>query len=326
MRGARRAVRGARPREADALRRVFHPAQRPASAFEALSWPAAARAPFPFAAAAREAAADAQFTVVLNTFKRPDLLRRALAHYATCPRVAAVRVVWSEPTPAPARGGGDDSALFPGPPGFVRYDAHPTTAINNRFAPLPGLTTAAVLSADDDMLPPCAALDDAFAAWRAAPAALVGFYPRLHVAAPRCGTRYVSAEPALAWHGRYSLVLTKLAFLHARYLALYSDAMPAPIRDYVAARRECEDIAMAFLVANATRQPAVFVAPPLRFWAGAKWDGAGRAGISSGGVKGHHAMRGRCVADFAAMYGGRVPLVTAPLRDNAARAPLPPLP
>ena len=77
---------------------------------------------------------------------------------------------------------------------------------------------------------------------------------------------------------------------------------------------------MAFLVASATRQPAVFVAPPLRFWAGAKWNGAGRAGISSGEVKGHHAMRGRCVADFAAMYGGRVPLVTAPLRDNAERA------
>lgn len=262
---------------------------------------------------------------MLNTFKRPDLLRRALAHYASCPRVAAVRVVWSEPAAPPSRDDPDADALFPGPSGFVRYDAHPTTSINNRFLPLSGLTTAALLSVDDDMVPPCAALDDAFAAWKAAPATLVGFYPRLHVGAPRCGLRYVSAEPALAWHGRYSLVLTKAAFLHARYLSLYSEAMPAGIRNYVTKRRECEDIAMAFLVANATGRATVFVAPPLRFWAGAKWDGAGRAGLSAGGVKDHHAMRGRCVADFAAMYGGRVPLRTAPLRDSAPRAKLPPL-
>lgn len=299
--------------------------QRPASSFHALPWPASARAPFPLAAASREAGDDAQFTVVLNTFKRPDLLHRALAHYASCPRVAAVRVVWSEPAAPPSRDDPDADALFPGPSGFVRYDAHPTTSINNRFLPLAGLTTAALLSVDDDMVPPCAALDDAFAAWKAAPGALVGFYPRLHVGAPRCGLRYVSAEPALAWHGRYSLVLTKAAFLHARYLSLYSEAMPAGIRNYVTKRRECEDIAMAFLVANATGRPSVFVAPPLRFWAGAKWDGAGRAGLSAGGVKDHHAMRGRCVADFAAMYGGRVPLRTAPLRDSAPRAKLPPL-
>jgi hypothetical protein len=214
----------------------------------------------------------------------------------------------------------------------VRYDAHPTPSINNRFAPLPGLTTLAVFSVDDDMVVPCAALEDAFAAWRAAPHALVGFYPRLHVPAadvaggtPGCGYRYVSAEPALAWHRRYSIILTKAAFLHSRYLALYSDAMPAGIREYVGSRRECEDIAMAFLVANSTRAPAVWVAPPLRFWAGAKLDGVGRAGISSGGVQGHHALRGRCVQDFGEMYGGRVPLRAAPLRDTARRAPLPPL-
>ena len=266
---------------------------------------------------------------MLNTFKRRDLLRRALAHYAACPAVASIRVVWSEQAPSPARGAPEDAGFFEpaahARPGLVRYDAHPTTSINNRFLPLSELTTAAVFSVDDDMVVPCASLDDAFAAWRAAPHALVGFYPRLHVRAADapggvCAYRYVSAEPALAWHGAFSVVLTKAAFLHARYLSLYSEAMPAIIREYVTRRRECEDIAMAFLIANATSRPGVWVRPPLRFWAGAKLDGVGRAGISAGQVAGHHALRGKCVADFGAMYGGRVPLITAWLRDDAPRA------
>ena len=36
----------------------------------------------------------------------------------------------------------------------VRFDAHNTTSINNRFAPLPGLLTDAVFNVDDDMARP----------------------------------------------------------------------------------------------------------------------------------------------------------------------------
>jgi hypothetical protein len=328
------------------------PCCRPATlpqppAFAAARWPAATHARFDAEAAAAAASHDTSFTVLLNTFKRRDLLRRAVAHYATCgPQVGSIRVVWSEQVPPPSEDNPGDAPYFAASaparrPGLVRYDAHPSTSLNNRFTPLRDVAAsaslgAAVFSVDDDMVVPCAALADAFAAWRAAPHALVGFYPRLHVAktptrrratSPSCASdapsyAYVSAEPALAWHGRFSIILTKAAFLHAEYLSLYTHAMPAVIRDYVSARRECEDIAMAFLIANATGgAPPVWVAPPFRFWAGAKLDGLGRKGISSGGVAGHHAMRGRCVEDFSAMYGGRVPLVVAPLADAAPRAP-----
>ena len=282
------------------------------------------------------------FTVVLNTYQRPALLSRALAHYATCgPQVSAVRVVWSEQRPPPQRAEPSDARFFlldsasqsrdymPS----VSYDTHPTSSINNRFAPLKGLSSDAVFSVDDDMAVPCNALLDAFAAWRAAPHALVGFYPRLHERSSPAGCaaasyRYVSAEPALLLRRRYSLVLTKAAFLHASYLDMYTRAMPPGIRDYIASRRECEDIAMAFLVANATRaghargrMPSVWVRPPLSFWVGAKLDGIGRKGLSAGQVSNHHAMRGACVAHFASFYDGRVPLVTQPLRDTALRAP-----
>ncbi|CAN0547220.1 unnamed protein product, partial [Laminaria digitata] len=45
----------------------------------------------------------------------------------------------------------------------------------------------------------------------------------------------------------YSIVLTKAAFVHSKYLELYSGGMVeamAKVRDYVDAHRNCEDIAM----------------------------------------------------------------------------------
>ena len=292
--------------------------------FRAAAWPPATWAPFPFEAAASEAASSSAFTVVINTFKRRDLLRRAVAHYATCgAAVASIRVVWSEQVPPPDASNAADAAAYfaPGRPGLVRYEAHPTTSLNNRFVPLRGgAPTPGLFSVDDDMVVPCAALADAFAAWRAAPHALVGFYPRLHERR-RCGFAYVSAEPALLWRRRFSMVLTKAAFVHRYYFELYTKHMPAEIRDYTTQRRECEDLAMAFLVANASAAPPVWVAPPLRFWAAAKLDGVGRKGISSGGVAGHHAKRGACVEDFRDLYGGALPLRVAPLADVARRAP-----
>jgi Glycosyl transferase family 64 domain len=234
-----------------------------------LAWPDWAHSAFPFETL-RTSGEGESFTVLLNTYERPALLLRALRHYATCgPQVAAIRVVWSEQRPPPdaATEEGAPFHLLDGARSYlplVRYDAHPTSSINNRFIPLADLTTSALFSVDDDMQVPCSALMDAFAAWRSAPHALVGFYPRLHeldatprgCAAPSDGVpwyRYVSAEPALLWRGRFSMLLTKAAFLHSAYLDMYSNAMPAAIREFVGSRRECEDVAMAFLVANATR-------------------------------------------------------------------------
>eukprot|EP00899_Mesostigma_viride_P004588 jgi/Mesvir1/1412/Mv14412-RA.3 len=37
-----------------------------------------------------------RFTVILNTYRRPELLQQTLTHYRLCPSVAEVRVVWSD--------------------------------------------------------------------------------------------------------------------------------------------------------------------------------------------------------------------------------------
>ena len=39
--------------------------------------------------------------MLLNTFKRRDLLKQAVEHYSRCDGVRSIRVVWSEQVPVP---------------------------------------------------------------------------------------------------------------------------------------------------------------------------------------------------------------------------------
>ena len=61
------------------------------------------------------------------------------------------------------------------------------------------------------------------------------------------------------WHGFYSIILTKAAFLHHDYFGLYTSAMPSAIRSLVDSERNCEDIAMQFLISNSTGLPPVYI-------------------------------------------------------------------
>jgi hypothetical protein len=119
--------------------------------------------------------------VVINTWRRPALLRRSVAHYAACAGVDAVHVVWSEPRPPPetlrrgvlglngTRRGAD-----------VRFEINDADSLNNRFRPIRGLAAEAVFSVDDDLIVPCSTLRFAFSVWQSAPSAMVGFVPRMH--------------------------------------------------------------------------------------------------------------------------------------------------
>ena len=109
------------------------------------------------------------FTILLNTFKRRDLLRRSLRHYAKCKdsgraTVKEIRVVWSEQVSVPsAREGDDEKAYFLDRPEFVRYDKHVgSTSIQNRFEKIDDLKTEAVFHVDDDVRIPCGKLQKGF--------------------------------------------------------------------------------------------------------------------------------------------------------------------
>jgi len=123
------------------------------------------------------------FAVVINTWRRPALLRRSVAHYSACGGVDAVHVVWSEPRPLPPetlRGGvlGLNGTRRGG--AGVRFEINDADSLNNRFRPIRGLVADAVFSVDDDLIVPCSTLRFAFSVWQSASSAMVGFVPRMH--------------------------------------------------------------------------------------------------------------------------------------------------
>eukprot|EP01018_Ginkgo_biloba_P034586 Gb_08191 [translate_table: standard] len=248
------------------------------------------------------------YTVLINTWKRNDLLKQSVAHYAACNSVDAIHVVWSE-TDSPSdslqaylkrivqlKSQRTKKAEF-------RFDLNEVDNLNNRFRPIADLRTDAVFSVDDDVIFPCSTLEFAFSVWQSAPDSMVGFVPRMHwVDTKKHDVKQYTYGGwwSVWWMGTYSMVLSKAAFLHKKYLYMYTYEMPASIREYVSRERNCEDIAMSFLVANATG------APPI--WVKGRIFEIGSTGISS--LKGHSERRTRCLNEFVSLYG-HMPLVAS---------------
>ena len=160
------------------------------------------------------------------------------------------------------------------------FDVHEKNSINNRFVPLKGVRTDAVFNVDDDMIVDCRSVLFAFETWRASSETLVGFNPRLH-STPRhylektpLSQRSLRFEPKrpgagveekcpyryrhywyVWWHGVYSMVLTKAAFCHHKYFEMYTNDLPKAVWDFVHENKNCEDIAMQFMISNATGLP-----------------------------------------------------------------------
>eukprot|EP00242_Pyramimonas_sp_CCMP2087_P015660 CAMPEP_0198203936 /NCGR_PEP_ID=MMETSP1445-20131203/7267_1 /TAXON_ID=36898 /ORGANISM="Pyramimonas sp., Strain CCMP2087" /LENGTH=360 /DNA_ID=CAMNT_0043875543 /DNA_START=178 /DNA_END=1257 /DNA_ORIENTATION=+ len=244
------------------------------------------------------------YTVIVNTFKRPDLLQKSIRHYASCPNVDAIRVVWSEQDNNPPKEGNDSDSKFFSSCADVVYDQHPTTSLSNRFRPISGLRTEAVFNVDDDVNVECSSLDFAHQAWQLAPDALVGFIPRLH-RKTASGTFTYRRWWTVVMEGAYSIILTKACFMHRDYLALYSETVPREAIDFIDKGRNCEDIAMQFAVANHTGRPPLWVVG--RYTDAGAFDGISTTGS---GILGHRARRDDCVTTFVELYG-RDPLVVA---------------
>jgi hypothetical protein len=249
-----------------------------------------------------------RLTVLLSGYseRRLPLLRAIAGAYAAHPLVIAVIVRWCNPaTPDRvllARGG------FP--PGVtLRRAAY--ASLNSRYLPDSSIRTAAVAVADDDVLPDAAALSFAFAAWQQSGGALVGFFPRSHhLDLVRGRWAYAAAEPR-----RYSMVLTKFMVLSAGLLYKYSCSPElAPARTVVDRARNCEDILMNFVTAEASgRGPVLVEAGSIRDWGDPRNDGEGGTsavrdvGLSATGGTRHWEKRGECITEFHQLLG-RMPL------------------
>lgn len=195
----------------------------------------------------------------------------------------------------------------------VSFVTHTMDSLNNRFKPLDSLPHQnAIFAVDDDIRVPCRELGLGFETWRSSSNNLVGYIPRIHVRGSSGALDY-RCWWNVWWHGAYSIVLTKAAFLHHRFLDMYTNEMPAVIREYVDKNRNCEDIAMQFLISNATNLPPVYIKGHLS-------DQGVFGGISTSQnfVKAQHmAARAECLNDLVKIYG-RNPLVKSHTLVDAA--------
>lgn len=257
------------------------------------------------------------YTILMNTWKRYDLLKQSISHYSSCGRLESIHIVWSEPNPpsdslkeflnhAAQLNSRDRQKID------LRFDINEEDSLNNRFKEIKDLKTDSVFSIDDDIIFPCSTVELAFDVWQSAPDAMVGFVPRIHWVdkSKGNGEHFIyGGWWSVWWTGTYSMVLSKAAFFHRKYLSLYTNEMPASIKEYVSRNRNCEDIAMSFLVANATG------APPI--WVKGKIFEIGSTGISSLG--GHNEKRTQCVNRFVDEFG-RMPLVSTSVKAVDSRS------
>jgi len=302
---------------------------------------------------------ETSFAVAINTYRRPDRLREAVQHYAeTCGRrvgVAQVFVIWAEQhTDIPSvdslwLGGRDKDKDTSLRSHHTNHKNHPNRAtveilpkskdsLNSRFEPIPQLQSTAVFMVDDDIRVACSSLWQAFQAWKAHPDSMVGYYPRL-ASPPRssrassdthtAGTELVyHTWPVVFWTQSFNFVLTKAAFLHSRYLELYTNdnTFPKAAKDHVDQHMNCEDIAMSMLVANYTRHLNGNRAAPPIYVQGSVSDKGLFGGISTGA--GHMTTRSDCLTQLTSIlvqqqqqqqHGWKPPLGDNPvsLRDYA---------
>lgn len=197
-----------------------------------------------------------KFTIIVPTFKRDDVMSRFLEFYAInmpskCPIVDSIHVLWANIDRKP-----EDSKIIMAAVEKSQIPIHfytpPDTSLNRRFFVPPNLKTEALLSIDDDLRIDCTTLQKTFMFWKTVYdvktglAPIVGYSMRTHSTDASGHLRYdfnVSKS--------YSMVLTNAAFLTPKIIEAYNDVKDekiAKIHAHVSAVRNCEDIAMNYIV------------------------------------------------------------------------------
>ena len=244
------------------------------------------------------------YTVRINTWQRPDQLRISVDHHLSCPGVVQVQVVWCTAQGPPPDWLSESNAVV---------EEHEHNSLNERFFLLNPSPTYGIFHVDDDVLRPCLALDAAFFRWTDHPDRMVGMDARTHVSADG-GWKYGYMSTTQQTN-RYSLTLTRAAFVHVDYMESYGTALPAEIRKTVDEHLNCEDIAMSLWVSSWTNGQVPLLADAWAMKSMVKL--YSKAAIS--GSKGHKAIRDHCVDRFAELLDLKSRLKAAKLEHSEHR-------
>ena len=108
----------------------------------------------------------------------------------------------------------------------------------------------------DDPLVDCVCLQHGFEAWESSPCSFVGYYPRAHVTKQTSSSSSVKLHHAwncACFTNTFSITLTKGSFMHESCFNHYwdmNDETQSLVRECVDSKRNCEDVAMALLIAS----------------------------------------------------------------------------
>ncbi|GLJ31410.1 hypothetical protein SUGI_0630250 [Cryptomeria japonica] len=245
-----------------------------------------------------------QLTVLISGFSesRLHLLQNITRSYSSFPCVHSVFILWGNySTPPTVLQTLNLESL--GAPIYVLKN--PSSSLNHRFLPRDFISTRAVLVCDDDVeIQDSASLTFALRLWsQHGGKRIVGFFARSHGFDLETRAWMYTVFP-----DRYSIILTKLMIVGTEFLYLYTCHSPKGVKEFVDNARNCEDIAMNFVVADRTRAGPVLVEGNPRDWGDTRNSEGGLvvdAALSS--LEDHRKRRGGCITEFHKLWG-RMPL------------------
>ncbi|KAL0281347.1 UNVERIFIED_CONTAM: hypothetical protein PYX00_002359 [Menopon gallinae] len=240
-----------------------------------------------------------QFTIVMLTYEREQVLINSLSRLYGLPYLNKVIVVWNSPKPPV------EDLQWPDIGVPVHIVKARRNSLNNRFLPYEAIETEGVLSVDDDAHLRHDEIIFGFRIWREKRDRIVGFPGRFHA--------WDLNHEGWLYNSNYScelsMVLTGAAFFHKYYTYLYTYWLPQAIRDKVDQYMNCEDIAMNFLVSHFTRQPPIKVTSRWTF----------RCPVCSASLSEddtHFQERHKCIQFFTQVFG-YTPLLNTQFRADS---------
>uniref|UniRef100_A0A663NCF6 EXT1C protein n=1 Tax=Athene cunicularia TaxID=194338 RepID=A0A663NCF6_ATHCN len=154
---------------------------------------------------------------------------------------------WGEPRAEPGR-------MLSGHHGAVR-EQRPLSPCPHTQDMLPGEGRGGGEPPPVTLSPTLCQVDFAFVVWRSFPERIVGFPTRSHFWDPEQRRWGYTSK----WTNELSIVLTAAAFYHRYYHTLFTEYLPAGLRELVDGLAACEDILMNVLVAAVTKLPPIKV-------------------------------------------------------------------
>lgn len=119
------------------------------------------------------------FTLAINTFNDTSMVTKLVKHYSPSPSLSAIYIIWHNTAARPPEDWVVDLQQVASHGVRVEVVPMESDTLNNRWRPLPRLTTPLVLTLDDDTyLEELQDLEFAFRVAKQNPQQLAGTYPR----------------------------------------------------------------------------------------------------------------------------------------------------